>query len=476
MLKTALILGGGFAGLAAAIHLARQGVAVTLLEQQPTLGGKAGRFAKDGFHFDTGPSVFTMRWVLDDLFREAGRELPVVFEPLEPLCRYLYPSGRVWDVYQDVERTTAQLGPKEAKVYRALLNEAKRLYEAAAPTFIESVPPGLLALARYGLRHGLRAHPQRTLPQLLESFGASPDLTQFFLRFATYFGANPYRAPAILHNIAWAELGLGVYYPQGGIRAIVDALGELAKDLGVNIQTGVTVTNLEPTASRVTHIHTSKGSFQSETVVSSLDIVRTHQLLGKTTRLSRLEPSLSGFVLLLGLQGHTPDLSHHTISFSKDYRAEFGAIARGQSIPDPTLYFNLSCRSESSDSPAGHENWFVMANAPALSGTQNNLDEEAYAQQMLEVLEARGFRVKTRLKMQHVLGPKHLATFAERGSIYGHAPHSLFTTLRPQQRIAGLANLILAGGTVYPGGGMPLALLSGKAAARQLLSSVQREG
>ena len=464
MKRKALVLGGGFAGLSAAIHLALKGVHVTLLEGQPTLGGKAGRFEQNGFHFDTGPSVFTMRRVIEDLFKAAGREVPFVLKPLEPLCRYSYPSGRIWDVYQDVDRTVSQLEPKEAKAYVALLAEAKRLYEISAPTFIEGQAPTTLELARYGLKHGLSAHPNLTLPQLLESYKASPDLTQFFLRFATYFGADPYRAPAVLHNIAWVELGLGVYYPTGGIGTVVEALERLAKDLGVDIQTNMKVEKLEQKGSLVTHVHSSKGVFQPDVVVSSLDILRTHKLLGKATKLERLEPSLSGFVLLLGVSGNTPTLSHHTISFSSDYAGEFKTIRSRQVPDDPTLYFNVSSKSDPADSPENCENWFVMANAPALREGQN-LDEKAYAKQLIEVMEARGLQVKRRVQLQHVLGPEYLSTFAERGSIYGTAPHSLLTTLRPKQRIAGISNLVLAGGTVFPGGGIPLSLLSGKAAA-----------
>jgi phytoene desaturase len=466
--RKALVLGGGFAGLSAAIYLALKDSEVTLLEQQLTLGGKAGRFEQNGFRFDTGPSVFTMRWVIEDLFSAAGRDVPFVLKPLEPLCRYIYPSGRVWDVYQDVDRTVSQLEPKEAKAYIALLAEAKRLYETAAPTFIEGQAPTRLELMRYGLQHGLSAHPNLTLPQLLESYRASPDLTQFFLRFATYFGADPYRAPAVLHNIAWVELGLGVYYPTGGISTVVDALERLAKDLGVDTQTGVKVERLEQQGSQISHVHTSQGTFQADIVVSSLDILRTHRLLGKATRLERLEPSLSGFVLLLGVSGKTSALSHHTISFSNDYTGEFKAIRAGQVADDPTLYLNVSSKSDASDSPEGSENWFVMANAPARREGEM-IDEKAYAKQLIEVMEARGFQVKGRVQMQHILGPDYLATFAERGSIYGTAPHSLFTTLRPKQTILGISNLVLAGGTVYPGGGIPLSLLSGKAAAELAL-------
>ena len=460
-----LVLGGGFAGLSAAIYAALAGCEVTLLERSSTLGGKAGRFEREGFRFDTGPSVFTLPQVVRDVFEAAGEPLPFELKPLDLLCRYRYPSGRVWDVYQDIEKTTAQLSRGEAEVYRNLLNEARKLYEAAAPTFVFGHSPTPFDLARYGLRHGLRAHPNKTLAQLVKSFGATGELEQFFLRFATYFGADPYRAPAVLHNIAWVELGLGVSYPVGGIYAVVEGLAALAKKLGVRVYTGVEVEGLEHQHNRLTAVQTSAGEFKADAVISSLDVVRTHKLLGKKTRLEKLEPSLSGFVLLLGIAGETPELAHHTISFSDNYPAEFRAVRAGKFPDDPTLYFNVSSKTEPNDAPAGCENWFVMANAPALGG---ELDEAAYAEEVLGVLERRGFDVKNRLRFMHILGPRHLSQFAHRGSIYGTAPYSLLSTLRPRQKIRGVDNLFLAGGTVHPGGGIPLALLSGRGAAELL--------
>jgi len=467
--RKVLVLGGGFAGLSAAIYAALAGGEVTLLERSPTLGGKAGQFERGGFRFDTGPSVFTLPQVVRDLFDAAGEGLPFELKPLDLLCRYHYPSGRVWDVYQDVDKTTAQLSRSEAEVYRSLLAVARKLYEAAAPTFVFGRSPTLFDLACYGLRYGLKAHPTKTLAELVKSFGATDELEQFFLRFATYFGADPYRAPAVLHNIAWVELGLGVSYPVGGIYAVVEGLEALAKKLGVRVCTGVEVERLESHHNRLTAAQTSAGEFKADAVISSLDIVRTHKLLGKKTRLEKLEPSLSGFVLLLGIAGETPELAHHTISFSKDYPAEFRAIREGKFPDDPTLYFNVSSKTEPEDALAGCENWFVMANAPALG--KDELDEEAYAEKVLGVLERRGFNVQNRLEFKHGLGPRHLAQFAHRGSIYGTAPYSLLTTLRPRQKIRGVDNLFLAGGTVYPGGGIPLALLSGQGAAALALGS-----
>ena len=462
----ALVLGGGFAGLSAALHLALSGVQVTLLEQLGEVGGKAGEFERDGFRFDLGPSVWTLPEIVTELFERAG-ETPPEFRPLSPLCRYLYPSGRVWDVSLDPEATTAQLSAPEAKAYLRLVDAARTLYEAAAPTFLFGQSPGLGALARYGLASGLRAHPGKRLPALLRHCGATGELETFFLRFATYFGADPYRAPAVLHNIAWVELGKGVFYPVGGIKGVVRQLRALAEKLGVQILTGVTVGRLHTTAGRVTKVETDAGDFAAEGVISSLDLIRTHQLLGRRAK-EGLEPSLSGFVLLLGLEGETPGLTHHNISFPENYRAEFEAVRQGKLAADPTLYVSISSKTETGDAPPGCENWFVLVNAPALSKT-NPIDWAVtgprYAEKLLEVLARRGLDVRGRVRVQQIFTPAYLGRLAHRGAIYGAAPHSLLGTLRPKQTVHGVRNLVLAGGTVHPGGGIPLALLSGKHAA-----------
>ncbi|ADI15351.1 phytoene desaturase family protein [Truepera radiovictrix] len=469
--KTALVLGGGFAGLSAALHLALAGLEVTLVEREPEVGGKAGEFAAGGFRFDLGPSVWTLPEIVTELFARAG-ETPPVFWPLSPLCRYLYPSGRVWDVFKDAEATTAQLTPHEARAYRRLVREARALYEAAAPTFLFGHAPGPRELLRYALGGGLRAHPGKRLPALLRQFGATGDLEPFFLRFATYFGADPTRAPAVLHNIAWVELGLGVFYPVGGIKGVVRRLAALAEKLGVALHTGVHVERLEVQSGRVAAAHTSAGVFAADVVVSGLDLIRTHRLLGRRSRAERREPSLSGFVLLLGLEGKTPGLAHHNILFPHDYRAEFRAIARGALPADPTLYVSISSKSEVGDAPPGCENWFVLVNAPALpeAAPAGAHGGEGYAEHLLGVLARRGLDVRERVRVRRVLPPAYLARFAHRGAIYGAAPHSLAATLRPKQTLRGVRNLVLANGTVHPGGGIPLALLSGRHAAALVLA------
>lgn len=469
----AVVLGAGLAGLAAAAELARHGIEVVLLEQQPHLGGKASEYRTHGYRFDTGPHLFTLPEIYRSLFTAEDAITPVAMLPLEPLTRYFFPPKRTWDVYfepDDAPKTTQGLTEKEATAYLALRDEARKLFTGAAPTFLYGSAPSLWDLFGYGLREGLWAHPLKTLPQLLRAHGASEDLEQFFLRFATYFGADPYRAPAILHNIAWVELGHGAFHPAGGIAAVIASLGKLAEARGVDIRCDNQVTRLHSQNKDVTTVETIKGNIAADVIVSALDIIRTSQLLGKTSPIANLEPSLSGFVMLLGMRGESPNLKHHNISFAPDYRREFADIAAGQLPQDPTIYISISSKSSPEDAPEGCENWFILVNAPPQQAphepfTQADNREQMYGSHIIDVLEKRGFNVKDRLEHQHILPPRYLTRFAHFGSIYGVAPHSLVRTIRPKPRLMGIKNLWLAGGTVHPGGGMPLAMLSGKNAA-----------
>jgi len=274
----------------------------------------------------------------------------------------------------------------------------------------------------------------------------------------------------VLHNIAWVELGLGVVAPQGGVAGLVRAYETLARELGVRFVYGATVTELRPRAGAAPEVRVERdggvAGYRPARLVSALDRDRTARLLGRRAPGARATPSLSGLVLLMAVEGGHPSVLHHTLSMPPDYAAEFRAIRAGRAPADPALYLSLSCRSEPADAPAGSENWFVMANAPALDRSGQGIDEAAYARRVEALLIERGWLRPGEGRTLAVLGPRHLAALASRGAIYGAAPHSLAATLRPPQRLRGVRATALAGGTVHPGGGIPLAVLSGRHAAR----------
>ncbi len=463
-----VVIGAGFAGLAAALHLTAAGARVTLIEREPRSGGKAGSWRAEGFRFDTGPTVLTMPHVIEATFAAVGRPCTVEMAPSVAGTRYRFASGRVWDVGPDLERTVASLAPSDADAYRRALTRARALYEAAAPTFVHGPAPGLRALMAYALRHGAAASPGSRLPDLLESLGVRGDLRTFFLRFATYFGADPFRAPAVLHNIAWVELGLGTRHVRGGLHAVARALEAALVDLGADVRHGCAARRVGARGGRVREVVTDSGEIAANAVVLAVDRRAAMTMLGRPLGPER-EPSLSGLVRLVGVRGVDDRLAQHTVLFPETYEREFLDLRAGRHPRDPTLYLSISSRSDPDDAPVGHENRFVMANAPALPTSTPATESEERAQAGREAMHAamtrHGFDPAAGVVVERWETPATFAAFGHRGSLYGDAPHGVLAALRAPNRVRALPDVALAGGTVHPGGGVPLALLSGRQAA-----------
>ncbi|MER3553160.1 MAG: FAD-dependent oxidoreductase [Meiothermus sp.] len=452
----AVVIGAGFAGLAAALRLRKAGLEVLVLEKQEAPGGKA--IGWNGV--PTGPTVLTMPEVARDIFAAFGAGPPQM-KPVSPLTRYRWPDGRQFASELDVETTLAQLSAHEARDYRRLLEEARKLYEGAKNTFLFAEPPTLPKLTRYGLSDGLRAHPLLSLPQLVES---GPYLTPFFLRFATYLGANPYKAPAVLHNIAWVELGLGVYHLGGGMRALADSLYELAKAQGVEFRFATEVTGLEtynaPPEQGIKTVHTTSGPIEVGFCVSAVDRHFTLEWLGR--RVPDYELGVAGFAVLMRLSQEVG--LEHRIFFSSDYRKEWREIDSGNLPTDPTIYLHTDC-----------ETAFLLVNAPSLQKLDRlklQAESQIYAKMLMDKLKSLHPLPVAEWK---VMNPMDYSGTAYQGALYGRAPHGLLGALRPGWRVGGLSNLVQVGGTVHPGGGVPLSLLSGWNGAEWLLERRGKE-
>lgn len=441
-----VVIGAGFAGLAAALRLRQAGADVTVLDALPGPGGKAALGWAD---VPSGPTVVTM----PGLFRALAARLAWPAPDLtlaSPLTAYHAQSGRTFApqaaLHGGLAATLAQLTPAERPRFQALLNTAREIYEGAAGTFLFAPPPGLPALARYGLRHGLAAKPGLSLAQLVHN---GPFLTPFWLRFATYLGADPYRAPAVLHNIAWVELGEGVWHLRGGLRALAGQLHAEAERRGVEFRWNTRVERLETQGGRITAAHTGTGALRADAWVSAVDHHLTRAWLGRPITAPRL--GVSGFALQLRLEEtHAP--AHH-LFWPADYAREWADIRAGRLPRAPTLYLHL-------DGRAG----FLLVNAPpreVLGG-----DREAYAAFLLRSLHSRFPLAVTEAR---ALTPAEYARTSLHGALYGRAPHGLTGSLRPGWTIQGMRNLAQVGGTVHPGGGVPLSVLSGWNGAGTLL-------
>jgi phytoene desaturase len=484
MTTDTIVIGGGLGGLAAAITLAAAGRSVSIVEQLDRVGGKLNLVEVAGFSFDTGPSLLTMPWVLRELFATAGTSLEaeLTIEPVDPLCRYVWSDGSVFDMTPQLPRLAAEIAriePADVAGFSRFLGYTAQIYDAVAEPFLARPFRGLRDMVNQRmLRDSLRIDPLRTVDQSLRTFFRSPRLRQVFGRYATYNGSSPFRAPATFNLISYVELTQGGWHVRGGMYQITRALERTARRLGVSIHTGVAVSRIVERDGAVAGVQLADGSsIAARTIVANVDPRIVAERLRATPQPRPAgELSYSGFVLMLGVRGTDPLLRHHTIFFSDDYRREFDAIVgRGVPAEDPTVYVCAPSVSDPSVAPPDHSNLFILVNAPH-SGQYARWPAEAarYRELVLDRLERNGLAgLRGRIVVERMLTPHDLEQryAAPGGAIYGLASNTPFAAfLRPAQRSAGLRGLYFAGGGTHPGGGIPLVLLSGRAAAQHLLA------
>ncbi len=481
MSKNAVIIGAGLGGLSAAVRLAKKGFAVTVLEKNETVGGKVNIVeAAGGYNFDTGASLLTMRGVLEELFVFAGKRAEDYLEivPLEPICRYFWSDGARFDASTNLEKTESEIeklaSPGEVENFRRFLADAKRKYEVAEKTFLAHSLNDLPRLLRPKyLRDLLALSSMRTLDAHVRNYFQSPKLRQLFNRFATYNGSSPFQTPATFALIPYVEFGLGAWYVKGGIYEIPKALAKLAGELDAEIRTSCEVEKIIVRDKKAIGVRLAGGGeLKSDFVIANSDAVETYRNLieAKNARIERLEPSSSGFVLLLGVKKRFPALAHHNIFFSDDYRAEFDAIFnRLRPALNPTVYVCATTRTDPAQAPAGCENLFVLVNAPYTSARTNwEKEKRDYRSLIVKKLEDFGLEnLENSIEFERIITPDDFEKKyrANRGSIYGVSSNGIFSAfLRPPNKARNIENLYLVGGSTHPGGGIPLVLISGKLA------------
>lgn len=485
-MKNILVLGAGIGGLSAAIHLAVKGHRVTVLEKNPIVGGKMSEVRAEGFRFDTGPSVMTMKHVFEDLFRTAGRRMEdyLTFLPIDPLNRYFYSDGSRLDLSRDLSRTIEQiqrLEPRDVEGYLAYLAHAAKIHRITSPIFTYGPPPSAASFLKVSPLDMLAVDPLHTLQWDIERYVRHPKMRQLLGRFSTYVGSSPYLSPAALAVIAHVELTEGVWYPKGGIYEIARAYEKLACELGVDIRLNARVQEVKLNGKKIAGILLEDGEFlPADTVVSNIDVTTTYDLMkspvaeARRRKLYKQAPASSGQILLLGVEGNYPDLVHHNIFFSSDYKKEFQQLFVENRLPDePTVYVCITSKSDPDHAPDGCENWFVMINAPALPMKERSPEveeqEKAQATELLfNRLAAFGLDVRRKVRYQQLLNPRHFQqrTGAFRGSIYGISFNDRFAPFKRPRNRSEIQGLFFAGGSTHPGGGVPMVTLSGKLAAQ----------
>jgi phytoene desaturase len=487
--KRIAIIGAGLGGLSAATHLCShsEDYEITIFERNNTSGGKVGEYCKDGYRFDTGPSLLTMPTVFEKIIADAGVEISTKLElvRLDPICKYFFPNGTTLLASHDIAAFQSEVGKISASDAQALpqyLNYSRTMYEYCAPLFLEGdiwdtfkMP---LSKAIQTLLQVYKIDPFRTMHQSISRTFHSPQIQQLFGRYATYSGSSPFRAPATLNLIPHVEYNLGSYYIRGGIRQLVNALHEALSLKGVHF---CYQTHIARVVSRqhayfdkphIVGVQDSQGNlFHCDAAICNADVVWAHRNLLHSPKFQNSEPSTSGMVFLWGIEGGNYELQHHNIFFSADYRSEFLQLADQQFPEDPTIYINISSKTDPQDAPQNCENWFVMVNTPALQPTgELPFSPSEVRKIILRRLGERGFpELEGRIRVERILSPKDFQDnhLSNRGSIYGISSNTRGAAfLRQPSTYNKMKGFFFAGGSAHPGGGMPLVALSGGNAAR----------
>lgn len=491
-----VVVGAGVGGLAAAVELAARGADVTVVEAAAEVGGKMRALPLGGRLVDAGPTVLTMAWVFEELAGALGRPLSdwVTLEPAELVARHAWTDGARLDLFADEERSADEVarfaGPAEAARFRAFCRDAARIHAAVEKPFIRSPRPSPLDLARHATSLGLGAlaaiDAHRTMARALEAAFEDPRLRQLFGRYATYVGGSPWEAPATLNLIAHVE-ARGVSRVRGGMASLARGLAAMVEHAGGRVRTSSPVARVLVRGRRAIGVELVGGeALLADAVIWNGDVsALAAGLAGDEARRAAPatappERSLSALAWAMTAVPSGFPLVHHNVFFSDDYPAEFAALLGDRRVPDaPTVYLCAQDRGDAPRDPAGAEPMLVVVNAPATGDCPerwNDAERTRCERVTLSMLERCGLRLER--TAERMLTPVELAASypGTGGAIYGPRPRGPTSSLAREGSTTRIPGLYLAGGSVHPGAGVPMAATSGRLAAARIWSDLASTG
>lgn len=505
MSRRVIIVGGGLAGLSAAVELCSRGERVTLIERNRHLGGKMNVVTDRGFSFDMGPTILTMPQVLRGIIERTGRRTEDYIDlvRLDPQWRCFYEDGIRLDLHQDpskmaieIERVTGAVG--EGERYQRFIEYSRRMLRLSEKVFFYKDLGGMTDLIRRPppndpqiLRDVMAMRLYSTVAGTAHGYVREPHVRQLVEHFLQYVGSSPFLAPAILTLIAAAQVDHGCWYSMGGTRSVARALERILREEGAEIITGVGVERLLTEGRRVRGVQLADGrTFEGDAVVSNCDVQRTYRDLIGDDRSKRVQqriarrytPACSGVVLYLGLSRRYDHLLHHNFMFSSDSHSEFDDIyTRGIPARDPTLYVCAPSRSDAAQAPPGKEALYVLIHTPYQRSGQRWEGPggllESYRPVIIEKLKRNGMSDLDKvIEVEQSLTPASIDRMynAEGGAIYGLASHGrLKGGFKPSNRSRAWQGLYLCGGSANPGPGVPMVLMSGVTAANAVCEDLK---
>ena len=478
--KKVIVIGGGISGLATSIRLSKAGYSVQLLEANENVGGNIGEIRSHGFRWDTGPSILTKPEYIDELFHlcNVDPEDYIRFQKVEPLFRYFFSDGTFIDSFSDRKKFEAELKSKTPESFsnvNKLLDDSKEIFRLTNEVFLQrslhefknyfnlSTLRGILRFNRVRAFSSMHKYNRKVF--------TDKRLVQLFDRYASFNGSNPFEAPATLSVITHFAVNNGSWLPEGGMISIAKSLHELALHAGVEIKTSSTVNKIVTADKKISGVETEKGFLPADIVVSSADIHYTYKKLLPEVKMpdiiSSQPRSSSVIVFYWGIKKIFQQVELHNTFFGKNDKDEFDALFLRHAISDdPTVYLYNSSKLNPEDAPEEMSNWFVMVSAPYNSGQDwNSIVQEVKKNVLKKISEKLQENIESLIITENILTPSMIEnkTNAWLGSIYGNSSNKIFSAfLRHANFSRKIKGLYFCGGSVHPGAGLPLCLLSAK--------------
>jgi len=482
--QKACIIGAGIAGMACAIRLAVHGFEVSVFEKNNYAGGKLHILEKEGYRFDTGPSLFLQPQNIEALFTLAGEDIHqfLRYKPVDISCKYFYEDGTVINAYTDAQKCAAEIeqqtGEPGAHVVK-YLKESKKIYTNIGSIFLNNSLHKKTTWFNTSIIKALAATRLRyifsTLNNVNKKTFADKHIAQLFNRYATYSGSNPFKAPAMLKLVPHLEINEGVFYPEGGMIAIRNALYDLAIKKKVQFHFNADVQQIIQQDRKATGIVVNNKKLYADVIVSNVDAYFTYLKLlrdeNTAASILKQERSSSALIFYWGIKKEFPQLQLHNIFFSNDYAAEFNSIFNSkQPYHDPTVYINITSKMEPGvHAPAGKENWFVMVNVAADKSMSDEKVIDLYKKNILAKLNRMlQTSVESLIETESILHPGLIETETASylGALYGTSSNSRKAAFSRHPNFSDhIEQLYFTGGTVHPGGGIPLCLKSAEITA-----------
>ena len=479
-MKKAVIIGSGIAGISAAIRLRNKGYDVQVLEKNAYPGGKLTQIAGNGFRFDAGPSLFTMPDLVTELFEICNKKATDYFnyDKLNVLCNYFYEDGTRIEASSDITTFANEIDRKTTDSAESVikhLQKSKFIYQVTEEQFLRKSLHKINSYLSLSTLKSIFKLPFlnifSSMNKVNESTFTDSKTIRLFNRYATYNGSNPFKAPGILNIIPHLEFGLGAYLPKGGMHEIANSLVKLAKEIGVEFHFNQEVVSIETNKNLVKSVKTISNGYDADVVVCNADIHTVYSKLlpseKKLKTVDKQERSSSALIFYWGIDKKFKELDVHNIMFTENYKTEFEHIFDSKTIcDDPTIYINITSKKIVGDAPIGKENWFVMINVPSVYDQDwDSMIATARKNILNKISRILNQDIEKLIVFEQQLTPQLIQdkTYSYKGSLYGTSSNSRFAAFfRHKNFSSQYNNLYFCGGSVHPGGGIPLALSSAK--------------